>query len=391
MISVAEAQAHLLELAPLLPTETVPLRHAAGRVLADIVPARHDQPPFAASAMDGYAVTSHGPEPGDSFVVIGEAAAGRPIARPVKPGEAVRIFTGAAIPNGATHVLIQEDCDRDGDTISVLPTVGTGRNIRPAGGDFRIGDTPVPLGMASARQIALLAAMGVDRVPVRRKPTVAIVMTGDELRLPGASLAPGQIVASNGYGLAAMLERAGAQVRLLPIARDTADSLAATLDLVAKVDLLVTIGGASVGDHDLVAPALREWGVDMAFHRIAMRPGKPLMAGRRGTMAVIGLPGNPVSAMVCGTVFILPMIAAMQGLPTQPPRHQRPLAAPIGPNGPRQHYMRARRTETGAVHVSDRQDSSLLTVLAESDVLVIRPAHDGPKEAGAPVETIDLD
>ncbi|TFL18203.1 molybdopterin molybdotransferase MoeA [Jannaschia formosa] len=389
MIPVEEARARLMALVSRPAPEEVPLRAAAGRVLAGPVAARQTQPPFAASAMDGYAVAGEAAV-GDAFEVIGEAAAGHPFSGRVGPGQTVRIFTGAPLPDGATRIVIQEDITRDGDCATVTADPGPTTHVRPAGGDFAAG-TPfhrdAPLG---PRDIALLAAMGHARVPVAQRPVVAILMTGDELRPPGAPLGPGEITASNGYGLAATVEARGAEARLLPIARDTAESLATAIALARGSDLLLTVGGASVGDHDLVAGALQAAGMAPDFHKVAMRPGKPLMAGRLGGMAVVGLPGNPVSAMVCTRVFVLPMLRRMLGLPDEDAPATRPLAAPVGANGPRQHYMRARVEPGGSVRVADRQDSSLLSVLASADALVIRPPHAPEAAEGMAVPVLDL-
>lgn len=390
VISVEEALDRLLALARILDIEEVPLRRARGRVLAQPLVALHDQPPFAASAMDGYAISGMDAAPGDAFAVIGNSAAGHPFTGRIQPEEAVRIFTGAPVPDGASRVIVQEDVRREGERIVLTDGLDSGTHIRPAAGDFARGETLSTTRALGSRDIALLAAMGFAAVPVRRRSEVAILMTGDELRVPGASLSPGQITASNGYGLAAMLEAAGAAVRILPIARDTGESLAAAIALAHGADLLLTIGGASVGDHDLVAGALGDAGTEMSFHRIAMRPGKPLMAGKLDDMTVIGLPGNPVSAMVCGVIFVLPILSRMLGLPTDLPTVERPLAAPVDANGPRQHYMRGRLGADGKVTVADRQDSSLLRVLQASDVLVVRPPGDRTREAGDIVTTIPL-
>ena len=232
--------------------------------------------------------------------------------------------------------------------------------------------------------------MNIADVPVRRRPVVALIATGDELVMPGETPSRDQIIASNSFGLKAMLDAAGAEARLLPIARDNLPSLRTAFTLAADADLIVTIGGASVGDHDLVAPAAEEMGLDRSFYKVAMRPGKPLMAGHMGGSTLIGLPGNPVSSMVCGQVFLLPVLRAMLGLGTGPaPRLQRPLDADIGQNGPREHYMRA-KLSAGGIAPYDRQDSSLLTVLAAADALLVRPPHDGPRRAGEMVDYIPL-
>lgn len=388
MISVAEALDRLFSLASPLDVEEVPLRSAGGRVLARPVEAQRDQPPFAASAMDGYGVAEAAP--GLSFSVIGEAAAGRAFTGSVGSGEAVRIFTGAPIPDGVKTVVIQEDVDRDGDVITITERLGHGDNIRPYGNDFRKGlriDAPRVLG---PQDIALLAAMNIANVPVTRRPKVAIISTGDELVMPGEDPGPDQIIASNTFGLYVLMQQLGADPRLLPIARDTEASLRTIFGMVDDADLVVTIGGASVGDHDLVANVAADMGLQSAFHKVAMRPGKPLMSGRFGTAMMVGLPGNPVSAMVCGHVFLAPVIRAMLGLgAAAAPRETLRLAAPIGENGPREHYMRARLSAEG-VTVFDRQDSALLSVLGSADALAVRPPLDPARAAGDEIEVIRL-
>ena len=388
MISVEAALAQLLSLVRPLDVEDVPLRHAAGRVLARDVAATRTQPPFAASSMDGYALRRAEVEPDAMFKVVGEAAAGHRFEGALRAGQAVRIFTGAPVPEGADFVVIQEDVTRRGDLITLGHRVGSKDNIRPAGGDFEVGQTlHAPLRLRPA-DIALLAAMNIADVPVTRRPRVAILATGDELVQPGEVPGPDQIIASNSYGLAAMLEGLGAQVHMLPIARDTAASLKQAFSLAKGSDLIITIGGASVGDHDLVAPVAAEIGMEQAFYKVAMRPGKPLMAGRLGDAAMIGLPGNPVSAMVCGTVFVAPVVCKMLGLGEQAtPMRQAPLARALPANGPRAHYMRARITD-GALHPDDRQDSSLLSVLASADALLVRPVDDPARRPGDMVNYI---
>ncbi|AXT34281.1 molybdopterin molybdenumtransferase MoeA [Phaeobacter sp. LSS9] len=388
MISVSDALTTLLDLVVPLEVETVPLRAAAGRVLAKPVSANRDQPPFAASAMDGYAVKTAEVERDAMFKVIGESAAGHGFQGRVGPGQAVRIFTGAPVPEGADFVVIQEDTSVTGSLLTITDHPGPGHNIRAKGGDFQIGTTvDAPRNLTPA-DIALLAAMNIAEVPVHRKPTVALISTGDELVLPGESPGPDQIIASNTFGLDAMLSAAGAEPRILPIARDTESSLRMALDLAQDADLIVTIGGASVGDHDLVAGVTEGLGMSRAFYKVAMRPGKPLMAGTLGRSAMVGLPGNPVSAMVCGHVFLLPMLRVMQGLS---PLDQQPatatLAHDLPANGPRTHYMRA-RLSGGDLHVFDDQDSARLTLLAEANALAIRPPHDPPRGKGAPLAYI---
>ena len=390
MISVDDALDLVLALGTPLETETVPLRHAAGRVLAQSVAARRDQPPFAASAMDGYAIKSVEADLHVQLKVIGEAAAGHRFQGSVGAGQAVRIFTGAPVPDGADFVVIQEDVERKGDLITLSTDPERNPNIRPAGTDFIKGTELSAPRRLTAQDVALLASMNIAEVPVSRKPVVALISTGDELVLPGQEPGPDQIIASNTFGLAAMLDRIGAHPRILPIARDTEAALKATFALAEDADLIVTIGGASVGDHDLVGDVAESLGMERAFYKIAMRPGKPLMAGRMGHAAMIGLPGNPVSAMVCGHVFIAPLIAKMQGLgDTRPAPQTATLIEPIPENGPRAHYMRA-IVEGGRVTVFDRQDSSLLTVLSQANALVIRPPHDPALPAGADISFIAI-
>ena len=389
MIAVDEAQARVLALAARLPAETVPLRQAAGRWLADAATARRDQPPFDAAAMDGYALPADAAA-GDSFQVIGEAGAGHAFAGTLGPGQAVRIFTGAPVPQGATRVVLQEDCDRAGDRVTLRsPATGEARHIRPRGGDFASGSTLPPRRLTPA-DLALLAAMNVPQVAVTRRPVVAFLATGDELVMPGEDPGPDQIIAANAFALEAMARAEGAETRLLPIARDSQDSLRASFALAEGADVLVTIGGASVGDHDLVGKTAQEQGLDLAFWKIAMRPGKPLMAGRLGPRLMLGLPGNPVSAVVCGHLFLLPLVRALQGdpAPLPQPRTAR-LAAPVAANGPRSHYMRARLGPDGLTPFPD-QDSSLLTVLAQANALLIRPPSDPSRAAGDLVPYLPL-
>jgi molybdopterin molybdotransferase len=390
MIPVAQALDHLFALVQPLPVETVPLRRAHSRVLAETVTAKRTQPPFSASAMDGYAVKSAEVETDALFKVIGESAAGHGFGGTVGAGQAVRIFTGAPVPTGADFVVIQEDVTRRGDLITLNHNLSSGNNIRPAGTDFTAG-TPMPAPRRlSAGDVALLAAMNVARVPVTRAPVVALISTGDELVMPGETPGDDQIIVSNTFGLAALLEDLGAMPRILPIARDTRAALRQVLELAAGVDLIVTIGGASVGDHDLVADVAAEMGMQQSFYKVAMRPGKPLMAGVLGGVPMIGLPGNPVSAMVCGTVFLTPVIRAMQGLGEAPaPRRQMLLTAPLEANGPREHYMRAVADALGVADAG-RQDSSLLSVLATSNALIVRPPHDPARATGDLVDVIDI-
>lgn len=391
MISVSEALDKLFELAAPLSTETVPLKNANGRVLASDAIAHRDQPPFSASAMDGYAIKAAEATPGANFRVIGESAAGHGFSGEVTPGTAVRIFTGAPVPNGADRVIIQEDTDRSGETITLKDNLDTGMHIRPAGGDFKSGDTISAPRVIRPADVALMAAMNIPEVTVTRRPKVAILSTGDELVMPGETPGPDQIIASNSFGLYAMLKDIGCEPRLLPIAKDNEASLTTAFSLCEDADLVITIGGASVGDHDLVGKVSADLGMNRSFYKIAMRPGKPLMAGRLKSGAMmIGLPGNPVSAMVCGVVFVAPVLRAMLGLPAEPAaRKTATLAAAIPKNGPREHYMRA-RLEHGELTVFERQDSSLLTVLADANALAIRPPNDPERAQGDVLDFIAI-
>ena len=390
MITVAEAHALLAGLVAPLEMEQVPLAEAHGRVLARDISAGRDQPPFAASSMDGYAIKAAEAELHARFRVIGESAAGHRFSGALGAGQAVRIFTGAPVPEGADFVVIQENVSAKGDLITITDGPGAKSNIRPAGVDFRKGMTLAAPRLLRPADIALLAAMNHDRVPVTRRPKVALIATGDELVMPGERPGADQIIASNTFGLQAMLAEAGAQPRLLPVARDSHASLATAFDLAQGADLVITVGGASVGDHDLVGEVAAGLGMERAFYKVAMRPGKPLMAGRLAGAAMVGLPGNPVSAMVCGYLFILPMIRAMLGLGADlPALKQARLNAALERNGPREHYLRA-RVEADRVTAFDNQDSSLLTVLSEANALLVRPADDGPRAAGEMVNYLPL-
>lgn len=393
MITVEEALQRCFALVTPLPSETVPLRQAAGRVLAQAATAQLTQPPFDASAMDGYALGCAG-DVGATFTVIGEAGAGHAFAGTVAPDQAVRIFTGAPLPKGAETIAIQEDVTVSSTNITLTAPARPGANIRKRGQDFAQGDALSAPRRLTSKDLALLAAMNTPEVTSTRRPIVALIATGDELVMPGDQPGPDQIVASNLFALDAMARAEGAEVRMLPIARDTEDDLRQVFHLAEGADLIVTIGGASVGDHDLVGKVAADLGLERAFWKIAMRPGKPLMAGRLGPSLMLGLPGNPVSAIVCGHLFLLPMLRAMQGLPAAPaPTARAVLAEDVGPAGPRVHYMRARLSPTdGLPRISPfaSQDSALLRILTEADALLIRPLDDGPRRAGEMVDYIPL-
>lgn len=388
MIAVDEALARCLALVAPLPAEAVALRHAVGRMMAEPALAVRDQPPFDAAAMDGYALRGD-PAAGDTFVVVGAAQAGLGFAGAVQAGQAVRIFTGAPVPQGATRVVLQEDVSVAGDVITLNPKADIARHIRPQGQDFKAGEGLEPRRIGP-HDLALLAAMNIPQVLVHRRPVVAIIATGDELVMPGEEPGPGQIICSNSFAIAALVEAEGAIARILPIARDTVADLTAVFGLARGADLIVTIGGASVGDHDLVGPVAESLGLERAFWKIAMRPGKPLMAGRVSGTPMLGLPGNPVSSIVCAHLFVLPMVRALQGRPdVAPVEHAAVLGAQVEANGPRTHYMRA-RLQQGVITPFDRQDSALIGILTQANALLIRPMGDGAQAKGTDARYIAL-
>ena len=390
MIPVTEALDHLFSLVAPVGTEDVPLAEAAGRILAAPVTATRRQPPFAASAMDGYAVNGVEADPESMFQVIGESAAGHGFDGKIGAGQCVRIFTGAPMPEGANRVIIQEDVTRKGALITLARKLDKGPHVRPAGADFDEGDQVAAPLLLTPAHLALIAAMNTAKVTVRRKPIVALMATGDELVMPGETPGPDQIISSNSFGLKALIEANGGHARMLPIARDTKDSLRTAFELCEGADLIITIGGASVGDHDLVGDVTEELGMARSFYKVAMRPGKPLMAGKLGNTPVIGLPGNPVSAMVCGHVFLVPALRAMLGLGATPaPRKTAPLGASIAANGPREHYMRA-VVQDGKITACNQQDSALLSVLAGANALLVRPVDDPEQGAGHVMEYLPI-
>lgn len=397
LLSVDEALQRILDGVTATESESIAIEQAHGRVLAQPLQALVTQPPFNSSAMDGYAVriadVAHLPA---TLAVIGEAAAGHPFSGTVDKGQAVRIFTGAPVPEGADAIVIQENAERDGANVVVREGSVEMEHIRTKGFDFREGATLLAAGRRlGPREVSLAASMGHGQVTVRRRPTVAILSTGDELVPPGSRLGPGQITASNHLGIAALAEAAGATPQQLGIARDTRADLDAHFARAQDADIIVTSGGASVGDHDLVAPVLRARGMTLAFWKIAMRPGKPLMFGRLGHSRILGLPGNPVSSLICTRLFLRPLIQALLGRPDQDdsPTQAR-LSLPLEANGPRQHYMRAisKPGPDGYPLVAPvrSQDSSLLAPLAEADCLLVRPPRAPAAPAGSLVSILPL-
>ncbi|PZU10169.1 gephyrin-like molybdotransferase Glp [Sphingomonas sp.] len=383
MLSVEEAQTRLFALAEPLPVETIPLADAAGRWAAADVIARRHQPAADLSAMDGYAIR-YADLPGP-WTVVGESAAGGSLNRAIGAREAARIFTGAPLPEGADTVLIQENAARDGDRLVLTSDAPRriGHHVRPLGSDFATGATLIEAGAPlNPARIALAAIGGHGRLPVHARPRVAILSTGNELVEPGTPTEGAMLPASNTPMLAALIGRT-AQVLDGGIVRDDLDALAAALrDAAAASDILVTTGGASVGDHDLVRPALARAGAELDFWKVALRPGKPIMAGRLGRTLVLGLPGNPVSAFVTAMLFLAPLVARMGGAADPLPRARSlPLANALAENGPRAHYLRA-TIRDGALDTLPDQDSALLAALASADALVIRPAHAPAASAG---------
>ena len=404
MTPVAEALRLILaDAVPPRESESLPLRRAAGRVLSRDLAALRTQPPCDVSAMDGYAVRSEDVAvPPATLAVLGESAAGRGFPGTVTPGGAARIFTGAPVPPGADTVVIQENTEPGGAgtaRVTVLQAEPAGRHIRRAGQDFREGQVLLSAGRRlGAADLALAAAMNHAALPVFRRPRVAVLATGDELVTPGEVPGPGRIVASNSFALMALAENAGAEVLDLGIARDDLGALAASFAGARDggADLLVTLGGASVGDHDLVQRALVAAGMDLGFWRVAMRPGKPLMHGRLGPIQVLGLPGNPVSAIVCGLLFVAPLVRALAGDrdAAEDMSEAAVVAGPMPANDARQDYMRSRilPADGGIARVmpGPRQDSSLLKALSDSDCLVVRPPHAPPAAAGDPCRILRL-
>lgn len=390
MISVEEALARVLALAPAPVAETVGLEAADGRALLEAATARLTQPPFDAAAMDGYALCDG--DIGRVLRVVGQSAAGHPWQGEAAPGTAIRIFTGAPVPAGFDRVVMQEHCLREGDRLTISE-LSEARHIRPRGNDFSEGDRIEPGRLLGAADIGLLAAMNVPQVTVARRPRVAILAGGDELVRPGETPQDGQIISSNDLAIAAQVRAAGGLPRILPIARDTEESLRDRLASAGDADLVVTIGGASVGDHDLIAKVAGDLGMARSFYKIAMRPGKPLMAGRLAGSAMLGLPGNPVSAMVCGILFMQPLIRRMQGLTAGLRILRARLADDLRPEGERQHYLRASLQEGADLPVirpfAD-QDSARLSLMARADALLVRPGGDPARKAGDVVAFLPL-
>jgi molybdopterin molybdotransferase len=394
LISVAEALEHVLAHAAPLDAVTVPLAEADGRVLASDLQSRRTQPPANVSAMDGYAVRAADVQSAPvRLKVIGEVPAGKPFAAKVGAGEAARIFTGGFVPDGADVIVVQEQTSRDGDSVEIQKSAVVGRNVRSKGLDFKTGETLFVKGhRLRARDLALIAGMNYPDVPVYRKPKVALFATGDELVPPGTEPGPGQIVYSNGFALAALIRSEGAEVIDLGV---VGDKLEETIAAVRRArdrgaDILLTTGGASVGDYDFVKPALAAEGVDLSFWKIAMRPGRPLMHGRLGangrTMAVLGVPGNPVSSYVCAFLFLVPLIRKLTGRDDLvAPTEKATLGCDLSENDERADYLRSTLTNGANGYVATpfrTQDSSMMAPLAQAGCLVIREPFAAPAKAG---------
>ncbi len=393
LMPVAEAQARIVSGVEPLAAEQVSIFEAGGRVLAEDLKAKLTQPPFNASAMDGYAVrAADAASVPVRLKVTGSSAAGGGFAGAVGPREAVRIFTGAPAPAGADAIVIQEDTRLAGDgEVDILQSARSGRHIRLSGCDFSEGQVLLAAGTElKSRQLMLAASMNHATVPVRRKPAVAILANGDELVEPGEPLGPGQIVSSIPAGVKAAIEAWGGKALLPGLARDAKESLAARIREASGADILLTIGGASVGEHDLVRATLE--GIGASFHvlKAAMRPGKPVMFGVLGAQRVLSLPGNPVSAFICARVFLKPLLDSLLGRAQGAGVLEAPLAEPVEANGEREHYMRARFTGSGVAPIAE-QDSSVVSAFASADCLLVRPANGPALPAGSRVPVLPLD
>lgn len=390
-LGLEEAQARLLALAPALPHERVAAEAALGRFLAEDIRAARTQPAADLSAMDGYALgDGEGP-----WRLVGESRAGAPYGGTLAQGECVRISTGAVVPEGATRVLLQEDAQRGGDTVTATDLPPPGRHIRPQGFDFRAGDVVLARGTRiTPARLALALAAGHGALTVPRRLRVAVMDSGDEFCPDPAACLPHQVPASNAAMIAAMLAPLGCEVTRLGPVPDNPEALAAALAEAEGADILVTSGGASVGDHDLIKPALAEWGAETAFWRVAIKPGKPLLVATRRKAAdaqvILGLPGNPVSSFVTAFLFALPLVRAGVGDPEPLPRAVTLTAGEALPGtGPRREFLRAVR-QGDTVMLAGSQDSSALSALAAADCLIDRPAHAAPVPAGEPVQAFLL-
>ncbi len=395
LIPVEEALQRVLDGAAALPAEEIPLNEAYGRVLAKPLASRRTQPPADLSSMDGYAARAADLAKPATLKLVGASAAGRPLKGSIAPGETARIFTGALLPAGADAVIPQEEAKAEGDRIA-LPAARLGQHVRKKGLDFAEGQVLLDAGRRlSARDLALAAAMDHAKIPVARRPRLAIIATGDELVPPGSNAGPDRTIASNPLSLAALLRTENAEILDLGIVRDRLDATAAAIRKAcdAGVDILVTLGGASVGEHDLVAKALNAEGVKIDFHRVALRPGRPMLLARTGTTRMLGLPGNPVSSYVCALLFLVPLLRKLQGRADFRPQPEPAILSMALPeNDHRQDYLRAKieREPDGRLKATalDRQDSSMLAYLSGADGLLIRAPHAPAAKAGDPCQVL---
>lgn len=392
MISVSNAIALLTQHRAQRAVSSVPLAESIGAILAEDITAKVTLPPLAASAMDGYAVRlADVAASGAKLTVIGEAPAGHPFGGQVNKGEAVRIFTGGAVPQGADHIVIQENAERDGDILTTLFDNDAPRHIRQAGIDFRTGDTLLTQGtQIGPMHIAIAAAANHAALPLYKRPLIALIANGDELKMPGSDISDKDIISSNPAGLGALICHWGGEVMDMGIANDNLESITALIRKAKDADIIVPVGGASVGDHDYMRDAFKACGLTSIFEKIAVRPGKPTWFGTMGTQTVLGLPGNPASATVCAHLFLKSLMGGVNGLSFAKAK----LTQPLRDNGPRENYMRAlaKLSETGQLEVSPfpRQDSSLLTPLTQANVLVRLPVNSGPWETGELIDILPL-
>ena len=400
LLPVASARRMIVDGLARLGVEHVPLAHARGRVLAEDAIARVSHPPADVSAMDGYAIRHEDvPSVPLTLEVVGESGAGHPWKGTLGIGQALRIFTGAHVPAGANTVVMQENTKAHGtnaNNVVIIEMPQPGRHIRAEGQDFRAGDVGLTAPRRlTVRDIGFLAAMNIARVPVARRPRIGILSTGDEIVMPGETVGEGQIVSANGPGLSAFVEAHGGEAIHLGVAKDELEALRVAIARAEPLDMLVTSGGVSVGEHDLLRKALQSDDFRLAFHKIAMRPGKPLLFGRIGAnqkLPVMGLPGNPVSAMVCAVLFLGPALARMQGLPGDAPAtFTAHLGAEMKENDGREDYVRATLSPDLVATPFPKQDSGMLSSLARADALIIRPPNAPRAPAGTQVPIIPLD
>lgn len=392
MISVSNALNVLRQHQAKRPIMSVSLAESLGAILAEDITAKITLPPLAASAMDGYAVKlSDVGKAGAKLNVIGESPAGHPFQGTVKRGQAVRIFTGGAVPQGADHIVIQENALRDGDTLTTLFDNDAPRHIRKAGIDFKIGDTLITKGTRiGPMHIAIAAAANHANLPLYKHPVIALIANGDELKAPGSDVSRTDIISSNPAGLGALIHHWGGEVMDMGIASDKIESITALIHKAKDADIIVPVGGASVGDHDYMREAFKQCGLTSIFEKVAVRPGKPTWFGTMGTQVVLGLPGNPASATVCAHLFLKTLMGASDGLHYAKAK----LTGPINANGPRETYMRAftKLTDIGQLEVTPfpRQDSSLLTPLTKANVLIHLPKETGPWKTGDVIDVLPL-